>query len=51
MDQRFEAMDQRFEAMDQRFEAMDKRFTTLQWTMGLGFSSILIFMSLLKWWG
>ncbi|MGQ9795664.1 hypothetical protein [Desulfosoma sp.] len=49
-DKRFEAVDKRFEAMDKRFEAMDKRFTTLQWTMGLGFSLLVAWMSLLKFW-
>lgn len=61
MDKRFEAMEKRFEALqremaarfeavDKRFEAMDKRFTMLQWTMGLGFSLMVAFLSILKIW-
>uniref|UniRef100_A0A832EJH2 DUF1640 domain-containing protein n=1 Tax=Desulfacinum infernum TaxID=35837 RepID=A0A832EJH2_9BACT len=61
MERRFEAVDQRFEELqremasrfetvDKRFEAMDKRFTALQWTMGLGFSLMVAFMSLPKMW-
>ncbi len=59
MDKRFESMDKRFEslqremnarfeAVDKRFEAMDKRFNTLLWGMGIGFSMIMGFMTILK---
>ena len=53
-DKRFETLQRemvaRFEAVDKRFEAMDKRFNMLQWTMGLGFSIIVAFLSILKVW-
>ncbi|MGQ9797072.1 MAG: hypothetical protein ACUVR9_11900, partial [Desulfosoma sp.] len=54
VDKRFETLQRemaaRFETVDKRFEAMDKRFTMLQWTMGLGFSIIVAFLSILKVW-
>jgi uncharacterized protein (DUF3084 family) len=52
VDRRFEAMqsnmNERFEAVDKRFEMMqsymDKRFSSLQWTMGIGFTLIAALM-------
>ena len=48
IDKRFEEVDKRFEAVDKRFELMqaymDKRFTSLQWTMGIGFTLIAALM-------
>lgn len=42
-------MRERFEAVDKRFEymqaSMDKRFSSLQWTMGLGFTILVILIS------
>ena len=54
VDRRFEAMqsnmNERFEAVDKRFEMMqsymDKRFSSLQWTMGIGFTLIAALMGL-----
>ncbi|MBV6492337.1 MAG: hypothetical protein LDLANPLL_00330 [Turneriella sp.] len=59
MDRRFEAvdkrfedmqsyMDKRFEAVNKRFEDMDKRFTLMQWTMGIGFTMLTVFIAVLK---
>jgi 4-hydroxy-3-methylbut-2-enyl diphosphate reductase len=46
MNTRFEAiqkeMNARFEAVNARFEAIEKRFTTLQWTIGIGFTAIFL---------
>ncbi len=51
---RFETTENRFQAlqreMDKRFEAMDKRFSVLQWTIGLGFTCMIAFLSFLKLW-
>ena len=50
MNTRFEAiqkeMNARFEAVNARFEAIEKRFTTLQWTIGIGFTAIFLIISL-----
>ena len=50
MNTRFEAMQKemnaRFEAVNARFEAIEKRFTTLQWTIGIGFTAIFLIISL-----
>ena len=47
-DIRFESLDKRFESLDKRFEMlqryMDKRFSQMQWTMGLGFTMIVMLM-------
>lgn len=56
VDKRFEDMqigiNKRFEQMDKRFEDMqhymDRRFSQLQWTIGIGFSVITVFMGVLK---
>lgn len=44
---RFEGMEKRFESLQRE---MDKCFSLLQWTMGLGFSSMVAFMTALKFW-
>ena len=47
-DIRFESLDKRFVSLDKRFEMlqryMDKRFSQMQWTMGLGFTMIVMLM-------
>ncbi len=52
MNVRFDASEKRFEAlqreMNTRFEAIEKRFATMQWTMGIGFTFLTIFISILK---
>ncbi len=52
MEKRFEQVDKRFEQVDKRFEDMqhymDRRFSQLQWTIGIGFSVITVFMGVLK---
>lgn len=52
MDKRFEQVDKRFEELlhytDKRFEDMNRRFSSLQWTMGIGFTLILITTTLFK---
>ncbi len=63
MDKRFEQVDKRFEDMqysinkkfelvDKRFEDMqhymDRRFAQLQWTIGIGFTVITVFMGILN---
>ena len=52
MEKRFEAIDNRFEAlqreMNARFEAMERRFNFMQWFMGIGFSVIVVLMSLIN---
>ena len=49
MDTRFEAIEKRFEAVDDKFESMqrymDRRFSSLQWTMGLGFTLLAALMA------
>ncbi len=51
IDTRFEAMNTRFEAlykeMNSRFEALEKRFNFLQWFMGIGFSILIIILTIL----
>jgi hypothetical protein len=43
MNIRFEALQKEINA---RFEAIEKRFTTLQWTIGIGFTAIFLIISL-----
>ena len=47
-----EQMDKRFEQVDKRFEEnqhyMDKRFSSLQWFMGIGFTLLVVLMSIYK---
>lgn len=49
--QRFETIERRFEAlqreMDKRFEALEKRFNFIQWFMGIGFSFLGLFLTIL----
>ena len=44
VDKRFESVDKRFESVDKRFEDMNRRFTSLQWTMGIGFTVLAALM-------
>ncbi len=50
MDKRFEALQREmnvsFEAVDKRFEAVEKRLNFMQWFMGIGFTFIVVIMSL-----
>lgn len=46
MDQRFLQIDKRFEQVDKRFEQIDKRFCAIQWAIGIGFTAIVVLMSL-----
>ena len=54
MEKRFESiqhnLDKRFEQADKRFESMqhnvDKRFSSLQWFIGLGFTLLVVLMSI-----
>lgn len=50
VDKRFEQVDKRFEQVDKRFEElredMNKRFSQLQWTMGLGFTTMAALMGI-----
>ena len=50
VDKRFEQIDKRFEQVDKRFEElredMNKRFSQLQWTMGLGFTTMAALMGI-----
>ncbi len=50
MDKRFEDLihqiDKRFEQVDGRFAQIDRRFSTVQWTIGIGFTVITVLMSL-----
>ena len=50
MDKRFEQVDKRFESMqqqtDKRFEQVDKRFSATQWFIGIGFTAIVVLMSI-----
>ena len=52
MTARFEAVDKRFEALQRemtaRFEAMEKRLAFMQWFMGIGFTVIVVLMSLIN---
>ncbi len=52
MNARFEAlqreMDKRFEAIDKRFEVLEKRFNFIQWFMGLGFTILVVLMTLFR---
>ncbi len=45
VDKRFEDVNKRFESIDKRFEDMNSRFTSLQWTIGLGFTLIVGLMA------
>jgi len=55
MDHRFEdlihQMDKRFEQVDKRFEQVDKRFSLVQWTMGIGFTMMVVLMSVYQFLG
>lgn len=50
VDKRFESMqhqmDKRFEQVDKRFEQVDKRFSATQWFIGIGFTAIVVLMSI-----
>ena len=52
MDKRFEQVDKRFEQVDKRFDDlihyMDKRFSVTQWIIGLGFTLIVVMMSIFE---
>lgn len=41
-------MDKRFEQVDKRFEQVDKRFSVTQWIIGLGFTLIVVLMSIFE---
>ncbi|RME88108.1 MAG: hypothetical protein D6767_10700 [Candidatus Hydrogenedentota bacterium] len=45
VDKRFEDM---YHYMDKRFEDMNKRFTSIQWQLGLGFTAIMVLLSVYK---
>ncbi len=45
VNKRFEDVDKRFASIDKRFEDMNSRFTSLQWTIGLGFTLIVGLMA------
>jgi predicted transcriptional regulator len=55
VDKRFEQVDKRFEDliynMDKRFEQVDKRFSLVQWTMGIGFTMMVVLMSVYQFLG
>ena len=55
MDERFEALlreiDARFRAVDERFESIEKRITFLEWFVGIGFTALVVLMSLYKFLG
>ncbi len=46
MNARFEAMDKRFEAVEKRFETIEKRLAFMQWFIGVGFTLILLLITL-----
>lgn len=48
MDKRFDQVDKRFEQVDKRFDQIDKRFIFMQWVIGVGFSTIVVLMSLYR---
>ena len=52
VDKRFEQVDKRFEQVDKRFDDlihyMDKRFSVTQWIIGLGFTLIVVMMSIFE---
>ena len=37
--------------MNARFEALEKRFTFMEWFMGIGFTALVVLMSLYKFLG